>query len=175
MKDLQQRKELKKYPGPPGVDIPKGALLATLKKEATELKKQYELGDSQPIILAQGKSNFYKLKSEMTPHSKRDYSVRPLFDPDPVTLRKMKERKAKGMDYRIIYGPKADKKSITKYAKEKIPMLETPVDNTIIAIHDNEILITLISKNTTLLIKDKEFTDLMAWLIQKTFENTRRK
>jgi sugar-specific transcriptional regulator TrmB len=143
--------------------------LDNLKKQAQELKKRYDLGEQQPIVIAQGKSNFYKLKSEMTPHTKRDYSVRPIFDPDPVTWRKMKERKAKGVDYRVIYGPNTDGKSIAKYEKEKIPMIEIPVDNVVLAIHDDETLITLLKKNTTLLVKDKDFSELLAWLYKKAF------
>jgi sugar-specific transcriptional regulator TrmB len=148
----------------------KEAKLKSLKKEAAELKKQYDLEEQQPIIIAQGKSNFYKLKSEMTPHNKRDYSVRSLFDPDPVTWRKMKERKAKGVDYRIIYGPNANKKAVEKYKKEKIPMVETPVDKVVLSIHDDETLITLLEKNTTILVKDKNFSELIAWMFRKIFE-----
>jgi sugar-specific transcriptional regulator TrmB len=143
--------------------------LKVLKKEASELKKQYDLEEQQPIIIAQGKSNFYKLKSEMTVHSKRDYSVRPIFDPDPVTWRKMKERKAKGVDYRIIYGPNTNKKTMEKYKKEKIPMMETPADNVVLSIHDNETLITLLKKNTTILVKDKDFSELIAWMFKNSF------
>ncbi len=143
--------------------------LNAIKQNIKSLKQKYELKDFQPIIIAQGKSNFHKIKSEMTSHKKRDYSIRPLFTDDPVTFRKMKERIKKGMDYKILFGPNASKKSISEYKKENISLKKIPIDNIIISLHDNETLITLLKKNTTILIKDEDFANLIAWLIDSQF------
>ena len=137
--------------------------LNKLKKGVKEIKKLYEHEPSQPIVIAQGKSNFYKLKSEMKKPKKRDYSIRPIFEYNPTSFRRMKKKIREGVDYRIIYGPNARKEVRDKYKKHKIKMKKTPIDNVVMAVHDNQTLITLIHKNTTMLIKDKNFADLMAW------------
>lgn len=103
--------------------------LLNIKKGIAELKKQYELDAVQPIVIAQGKANFYKLTSEMKPDFNRDFSLRPVFELRPASLRRMRQRRARGVDYRILYGPHANKQIVAKYAKEKLPMNASPVDN----------------------------------------------
>jgi HTH-type transcriptional regulator, sugar sensing transcriptional regulator len=137
--------------------------LNKLKKGVKEMKELYEQEPGQPVVIAQGKSNFYKLKSEVTSRKKRDYSIRPIFEYHPASFRRMKSRIKKGVDYKIISGPNSKKEVRDKYKKQGIKIHKTPIDNVIMAVYDKETLITLINKNTTILIKDKNFTDLMAW------------
>jgi sugar-specific transcriptional regulator TrmB len=144
--------------------------LANIKKGIVDLKKRYELEAAPPVIIAQGKANFFALESEMKEEVKREFSVRPVFVYRPVSLRKMRARIAKGTDYRILYGPHADKDVIAKYAKEKVPMKPAPIDNVALAIRDDETLIGVIKKNTTILIRDKDFADLMAWFYDAVFQ-----
>jgi sugar-specific transcriptional regulator TrmB len=146
--------------------------LARLQDDVRELVSLYESNEEQPVLLAQGKVNFHKLKSQMTLHSRRDYSVRPLMDPSPVTIRHMHERLAAGVDYRVLYGPEVPPDRVAPYGRAGIPLRQLPIDHVIVAIHDDETLITLLKKNTTLLIRDKDFSDLLAWFVQQSTNAT---
>jgi sugar-specific transcriptional regulator TrmB len=139
------------------------------KKAVSEMKQIYSMNAKTPVVIAQGKKNFYALKSEMTVHNKRDYSFRQIFEYNPVSFRKMKEKLKRKVEYKILYGTEADEAVIEKYKKEKIQMRKLPIKGVPIAIHDDEVLISLIEKNTTILIRDKDFADLMTCLFDKTF------
>jgi sugar-specific transcriptional regulator TrmB len=144
--------------------------LERVKKGVAELKQRYEQEGPQPVVIAQGKANFTKLMKEMAPAQKRSYSVRPIFDPHPEFYRNMREKIAKRIDYRVLYGPNANKDAIAKWGKENIPMRAVPFDNIIMSLDDDEVLLTLLKKNTTIVIRDKDFADMMSWLYLRSFE-----
>jgi sugar-specific transcriptional regulator TrmB len=142
--------------------------LQFLKKGIGTLKEIYDQEITSPVVIAQGERNFRKLVSEAKRERKRDYSLRPVFEYNPAAYRRMKQRQHEGVDCKILAGKHAHKKNMEKY--RGIPMKKTSFDNVALAIYDEEVIIGLIAKNTSILIRDRQFTDMLATFFEQEFK-----
>jgi hypothetical protein len=139
-----------------------------------ELKKIYEEHDVEPVILAKGKSNFYKINKEAKKPEKYDYAIKYVFEVNPSWIRDTKERIKKGLEVKHIGLFNKDTEKAIKECKTVIKEIK-PIQNDGIAmsiIDDEEVMIGLIKSNTTMLIRDKAFAKIMKQLFVKYYMNT---
>jgi sugar-specific transcriptional regulator TrmB len=148
--------------------------LMEIDNKVKELKKIYEEHEVEPVILAKGKSNFYKINKEIKSSEKYAYNIKYTFEPNPTWMRNTKNRISKGIDIKEI-GRFDDetKNAITEW--RTINKEIKPIQNDGIAIgivDDKEVMIALIKSNTTMLIRDEAFAKIMRQLFIKYYMNT---
>jgi len=148
--------------------------LMEIDNKVKELKKIYEEHDVEPVILAKGKSNFYKINKEVKEPEKCDYTIKYTFEVNPNWMRNTKDRIKKGIDIKHIGVFNKDTEKAIKEWKTVIKEIK-PIENEGVAmsiIDDEEVMIGLIKSNTTMLIRDKAFAKIMRQLFIKYYMNT---
>lgn len=138
--------------------------LVKLKENIKDLKKMYDVKIKNPVILGQGKPAFYKILKEMGAGKKRDYSVKWSSEYRPEWEAKFKDEVKRGVDNRVLARyDKETSESIKKWirvGRKKVRKFDNK--GAVISIVDNEVLITLINKNCTLLIRDEAFANIVS-------------
>jgi sugar-specific transcriptional regulator TrmB len=148
--------------------------LMEIDSKVKELKKIYEEHDVEPVILAKGKSNFYKINKEAKDPQKYGYNIKYSFQPNPIWMRHRKERISKGVDVKDIGRFDKETKAAIKEWKTISKEIK-PIENEGVAIgitDDEEVTIGLIKSNTTMLIRDKAFAKVMRQLFVKYYMST---
>ena len=147
--------------------------LKKIKKHVEKLKFAYEKEITEPVLIAKGKSNFTKLLDELKKPKSTDYSIKYNFDTNPKLMRNIKEQISKGVDVKVIGRiDQENKKNIKKWTNIYTEI--KPINNKGIAMSINdkeEVLISLIKSNTTLIIRDKAFAEVMNELFLKYYNN----
>jgi len=149
----------------------------TLKKVKNEIKKFktfYDIKEKNPVILGYGKSAFYKLLKEMPKSKKSDYSIKYTSEYRPEWERDYTENVKKGVDSRsLVRYDKETGSNVEKWIK--LGKKNTRVlanEGVAISIRDDEeVLISLIKSNMTLLIKNKPFVRIMKKMFLETYKN----
>jgi sugar-specific transcriptional regulator TrmB len=148
--------------------------LMEIDNKVKELKKIYEEHDVEPVILAKGKSNFYKIVKELKESEKYEYNIKYSFEVNPTWIRKTKEKSLKGVENKSLGRFDSETKKAIK--EWKIIQKEIkPIKNEGVAlsiIDDEEVMIGLIKSNTTMLIRDKAFAKVMRQLFVKYYAYT---
>jgi sugar-specific transcriptional regulator TrmB len=148
--------------------------LMEIDNKVKELKKIYEEHEIEPVLLAKGKSNFYKVNKEMKKPEKYSYAVKYTFEANPTWMRDTRERIKKGIETKSVgLFDKETRKAIKEWktvTKEIKPIQNEGVAMSII--DDEEVMIALIKSNTTMLIRDKAFAKIMKQLFIKYYANT---
>ncbi|MBI4140255.1 helix-turn-helix domain-containing protein [Candidatus Woesearchaeota archaeon] len=145
--------------------------LEKLEKEATALKKVYETEAGQPVQVAQGKQNFYRIFKSRPAMRVFDYSIRYVAEFYPEWVRHMKEKKKRGIDVKMLARVDAETKSnIKKWLKIQPAIREMKNDGVALSICDTGVVIGLITSNTSLLIQDKAFIKMMKELFLAKYE-----
>jgi len=148
--------------------------LMDIDNKVKDLKKIYEEHDIEPVIIAKGKSNFYKINKETKEPEKYDYAIKYTFEANPSWMRHTKERISKGVDTKHIGLFNKDTDKAIKEWKSVIKEIK-PIDNDGVAmsiIDDEQVMIGLIKSNTTMLIRDKAFAKVMRQMFQKYYMST---
>ena len=148
--------------------------LMEIDNKVKEMKKIYEENAPEPVIIAKGKANFYKINKESKTAEKYAYSIKYTFEPNPVWMRSTKEKIEKGIDYKTIGSFNKDTENAIEEWKKINPNIK-PINNEGVAMgitDDEEVMIGLIKSNTTMLIRDKPFAKLMKELFIKYYINT---
>jgi len=148
--------------------------LMEIDNKVKELKKIYEEHDVEPVILAKGKSNFYKINKEIKETQKYAYNIKYTFEANPTWMRDERERIKKGIEIKHIgLFSKETEKAIKEW--KTINKEIKPIENEGVAmgiVDDEEVMIGLIKSNTTMLIRDKAFAKVMKQLFIKYYMNT---
>jgi sugar-specific transcriptional regulator TrmB len=148
--------------------------LMDIDNKVKELKKIYEEHDIEPVLIAKGKSNFYKVSKETKKPQKSNYTIKYSFEPNPIWMRDTKERIKAGVEVKHIGSFNKDTEKAIKEWKTVIKEIK-PIDNDGIAmsiIDDEEVMIGLIKSNVTMLIRDRAFAKIMRQLFIKYYMNT---
>ena len=139
-----------------------------------ELKKLYEDNSIEPVIIAKGKSNFYKIIMEMKEQERYEYSIKYTFEPNPMWMRSAKNKISKGIDMKNLGRFDSETDKSIKEWKTVLKEIK-PIENDGVAmsiIDDEEVMIGLIKSNTTMLIRDKAFAKIMRELFTKYYAYT---
>ncbi len=138
------------------------------------LKKQYDENIQEPVIIAKGKANFYKIAKEMKHAEKYGYTVKYTFELHPEWIKGAKRDIEKGIDIKTLGRFDAETMdAIKEWSNIISPGKPIPNDGIAMSIVDDEqVMIALIKSNTTMLIRDKPFAKMMKELFTKYYINT---
>jgi sugar-specific transcriptional regulator TrmB len=148
--------------------------LETLNKEINRLKKIYEIKEKEPVQIAKGKRNFYKLERELPRPKKLEFNIKYTAEYKPVWEREYKKYLRKRIELKeLVRVDKKTIKNVKKWLKIHKNIKEIPNEGVAISIRDDSaILISLIKSNVSILIKDTPFVNLMKELFRKYYEQT---
>jgi sugar-specific transcriptional regulator TrmB len=149
--------------------------LTEIETKVKELKKIYDEQELEPVILAKGKSNFYKINKETKKPENYEYNIRYYFEPNPIFMRNAKNKLSAGIDIKNMGLINTDTKNAIDQWK-RITKEIKPINNDGVAmsiIDDEEVMIGLIKSNTTMLIRDKAFAKVMKQLFEGYYNNTK--
>jgi len=148
--------------------------LMDIDNKIKEFKKIYDEHEIEPVLIAKGKSNFYKIDKETRYTEKYNYTIKYSFEVNPMWMRQAKERLAKGIDSKSIGSfNKENEKAIKEW--KRISKEIKPIENDGVAMSikdDKEVMIALIKSNTTMLIRDVAFAKIMRQLFVKYYAYT---
>ena len=150
--------------------------LDKIKNKIKDMEKLYKKKSKRPVILGYGRKAFYKTLKEMKEPEKYNYSIKWTSEYKPDWIGKNKARIKKGIDVKTLarYDKKTEKdikkwlrtnKKIKKFKNEGVA-----VD----IVDDQEVLISLINSNLTLLVRDKAFAKIMKQLFRESYKNSKK-
>lgn len=150
--------------------------LEILDKEIDKLKTIYKIKDKEPVQIARGKRNFYKLERELQKPKSYEYNIKYSGEYQPVWAREQRIYLKKGIELKeLVRVDKETKENIIKWLKIHKNIRGIPNEGIAISIRDNkEILIALINSNTMLLIKDVSFVKLMKELFNGYYTQAKK-
>ncbi len=147
------------------------AQLDTLRKEAEEIKQEYE--GEEVVFIAKGKRNFYKLTHALPDPKKTDFRIKYTVEWQPTWARNEKENLNKGFDVRnLVRSDKDTMDNIRKYFNfdKRIKMRSFKNSGVAAEICDDYAWFALIKSNTLVVIKDKPFIELMQQLFKDAWK-----
>jgi len=143
------------------------------KKQVKELKKFYEVKEKNPVLLSVGRKGFYKLIEELKETQKYGYNLKWTSEYRPDWVRNRLKYKRKGIEFKeLVRYDSETKKNVDSWLK--VAKTIKKIDNDGVAmsiIDDNEVMISLIKSNVTLLIRDKPFAKIMKKMFSETYKN----
>lgn len=146
--------------------------LLEIKKNIRDLKHIYEEKEVEPVMLVKGKNNFYKLTKEQITSQKYSYSIKYTFEYHPDFVQSSKRTLQRKVDNKVL--GRFDNETIPNITKwKKINPQIKSIENNGVAMSiqdDEEVMIALIKSNTSMLIRDKSFAQLMKTLFLNYYE-----
>ncbi len=147
--------------------------LDLLEDEVNKLKQLYDIKEKEPVELARGKRNFYKLIRNLPKPKKSELNVKYTSEFQPEWVRMKKSGIKKGVLTKDLV--RVDKETISnvkKWLKINKNIRRIKNEGVAFSIVDNSaVLISLIKSNTMLLIKDVPFIKLMKELFEGYYKN----
>lgn len=146
--------------------------LDKIKEKIKELKHLYDNRKQDPVILGYGKAAFYKIDKIMKEPKSYSYSIKYTSEYRPEWERNYKEGQKKGRDSRsLVRYDKETEANVKKWLSFKKKTKKFDNKGIAMAIHEDEVLISLIKSNVTMLVRDKAFSDIMARLFRDSYAN----
>lgn len=147
--------------------------LDVLDKEVEKLKSMYEKAEKEPVEIARGKKNFYKIERQLPRARKQILNIKYTSEYQPVWAREDKADIRKGVKLKVLTRYDDETKgNVLKWLNAYKNIKQIPNEGVAIGIRDdNAIMITLIKSNVTMLIRDKPFIALMKELFLKYYES----
>ncbi len=154
----------------------KQARLEDIKKKVKEMKQFYDVKEKNPILMGIGRNGFYKIIKQMKDTKSYDYSIKWTSEAKPEWIRIAKDLIKKGKDLKTLTRyDEETKKDVDKWLKIKKEIKKFDNEGVAMSIQDDdEILISLIKSNITLLIRDKPFVKIMKKMFLETYKNAEK-
>jgi len=146
--------------------------LDNINKELEELKEISKSRNSGNITIVRGKKNFHKLLKEIPKAEKFSYTIRWNADvSDKNILKRSRELGLEGVERKTLFDYNCDKKNLEIWKKEIPDFNFINTDKVAMQINENSVMISIVDLNSTVLIKSKEFSDVMRQLYLGYYEN----
>lgn len=129
-----------------------------------ELKKFYDSKEKDFLVVSEGDKGFWKISHDMIDFREYAYNIKWNTQLNPGFLAWMRKKlKKKNLDLKNLVRYDSDtKKNVDKVARIAFPQRKIDNDGVAMSIlDDKEVMIGLIKKNTTLLIRDEAFAKIM--------------
>lgn len=147
--------------------------LDEIEKEIGKMKQAYELAEREPVEIARGKRNFYKIINELPRPKKILYNIK-----YNAEMRKdfISERGRKGIIAwkDLVRVDSETEENVRSWLKVHKNIRAIPNEGVAVAIRDDAVMIALIKSNTMLLIRDKPFVNLMRRLFENYYEHAEK-
>lgn len=135
--------------------------LEALEKDLDTMKAKYQTEVAEPVQIAHGKGNFYRLLKGIQ-ESVFDYSIKYTSKMRPEWKRSVIEKKKDGVDVRTLTRYTDETKSSVQQwlaVQKQIRAFEN--EGVACALSDGGVVIGLLKSNTTVVIRDQAFTSVM--------------
>lgn len=146
--------------------------IANAKEKVKEMKQFYDVKEKNPVIMGLGKNAFYKIGHEMKEVKKYAYSIRWSSEYKPEWVEETKKELKKKIDVKfLVHYDDKTKKDVNDWLKIHKNIRKIENDGVAMSIiDDQEVLISIIRSNSTLLIRDKPFAKIMRQLYTVFYE-----
>lgn len=145
--------------------------LDTLRKEVEDLKKVYTDNPEDAVVIVRGKHNFPKVLKSMKSPKTFSYAAKYDFVYSAESLRKYKARVKRGVEHKIMGRVAPDSiENIKHWQKAGQTIKQLDFDNVALGIDDKQVLLVLVKKNISMLIRDDSFIKLMKEFYDYTYE-----
>jgi sugar-specific transcriptional regulator TrmB len=135
------------------------------------LKQVYHEHQQQPVEVATGKANFFRLMKTLHKKTVRDYSLKYTSQYLPEWVRSYERMAKEGMDLKSLARVDDEtSEDVRTWLRHRNDIHEFPNKGVAISIGDKDVLIGLIHSNTTVVIRDEAFVDVMARLFVAAYE-----
>jgi len=147
-------------------------------KETVKHMKSIYTPIEEPVEIAKGKRNFYKIIKKMPETKQYAYTIKFTSETKPEWIREWRNLIKKDVDARVLVKYSEDTKSNIEKWKKLVPRLKQrkfEIDN--IAgeiIDDKATFFTLVESNVTILIRDKQFAKLMRKFYEAVWEKAEK-
>lgn len=150
--------------------------LEKAKEKAKEMKKFYEIKDKNPVVMEIGRKGFYKIVKELKETEKYSYVIKWASEYRSDWIRNTEKRLKEGVDIKNLVRVNKDaEKNIKKYMKVNKNVKKISNEGIAMSIMDDEqVMISLIKSNVTLLVNDKPFTKIMKKMFLETYKNAEK-
>jgi sugar-specific transcriptional regulator TrmB len=143
--------------------------LDELENQMSELRQRYTLEGDEPIIIASGKKNFYKLMNQAPAARSFDYTIKYSAEFQPSWVQSAKKALKRKIDIKTLY--RVDKETALNIKKWHKALKESEgkvIRNKGVAmvISDEYVSFTLLNKNVTAMVYDSAFSDLLRQLYE---------
>ncbi len=139
-----------------------------------DLQQFYKIADKNPVIMEIGKAGFYKILKEMKDPNTFSYSIKYTCEPRPELIRNSKENKRKGIEgMTLTRYDKETEKGVKEWLKVKKEIRSIENEGIAMSIDDEQVMVSLIKSNVTLLIKDVPFCKIMRKMFQETYKSSK--
>lgn len=154
----------------------KQARIDNVKEMVKKMKQSYDVKEKNPILMGIGRNGFYKIVKQMKDTKSYDYSIKWTSEAKPEWIRTAKDLIKKGKDLKTLTRyDEETKKDVDKWLKIKKGIRKFDNDGVAMSIQDDEeIMISLIKSNVTLLIKDKPFAKIMKKMFLETYKSAEK-
>lgn len=154
----------------------KKKLLEDAKEKVKEMKQFYEKKDKDFLIIGEGDKGFWKIVDEMKEVKEYGYNIKWESKIQPGALEKTKKIIKKGIERKTLARYDSDtEKTLQRWIKVDKNIHQFPNEGAVLSIlDDEEVLIGLIKKNTTLLIRDVAFAKIMKRLFLGAYDKAEK-
>lgn len=152
----------------------KEAELQKLKEEVGKMRQEYDYHEEEVVEIAKGKMNFYKLAREIPESKQFSYNLKYTSEVNPEFVRSVETMNRRKIPYKVLtrYNPET-KKNIEEWFKTTKNIRQIENSGIALGINESGVLIALINKNTTMVIKDKAFIEIMKKMFEETYKNSK--
>jgi sugar-specific transcriptional regulator TrmB len=148
----------------------------SVKKNILQLKKTFEENtqiDNSDILIRQGLKGFYTILEMMEAPKNINYSVKWSSEYNREWAEKQKKQIDDGTDVKVLTRYDEETQGdVNKYLKYNKNIKRIENKSVALSIHDEEVLISLPQTNSTILIKDIAFTNLMQSFFNAKYKNS---
>jgi len=147
--------------------------LRNLDRDVSELKKIYSDEVKEPILVAKGKNNFYKLLKELKNAEIKEYNIKYNLEYKFDWAKSVKNKLSNGVVVRNLVRLSVEtEKNFKKWEKVNPEMKFFENEGVVMSLRDNEeVLFSLINSNVSFLVKDRAFCSFLGKVFDFYYEN----
>jgi len=157
--------------------LKKGKEIEEAKNSIEQLKSLYQtekVVDESKIIVRQGKKSFYALLKHLIEPKKYRYAIKWTSEFDKKTAIKQKDEISEGVDVKVLTRFDDETKSnVKKWLKIQPNIRKIRNEGVVMSIIDDEqVMITILKCNATLIIRDQAFCRIMKKMFLETYRDS---
>ncbi len=151
----------------------KEKILQKTREKVKEMKEFYKVKEKNPVIMGIGQQAFYRLVKNMKDAKKFEYAIKWSSEFRPEWVRNSKNKRKRGVDLKALARYDIEtQENVKKWLKIEKNTKRFENEGVAVDIRDNnEVLISLIKSNVTIVIKDTAFGKIMKQLFLDSYKS----
>lgn len=149
--------------------------LEKLKDEIRNLKKFYDKEEKNFLIIGEGDKGFWRVQDQMSRGKHHSYRIKLNSITTKESLAGLRRDLKNGIDIReLVRINKETIGNVRKLMKANPNVREFSNKGVALAFNDNEVLLGLVNKNTTILIRDEALSDVLSRMYLAAYEKAKK-